>query len=258
VQDLRYAIQYLVPDHLQELKERKEELILKTIAAVKDRLTKEINYWDQRADDLRQQEAAGKPNAKLNSTKAQQRADELQTRLERRLQELEQERRLSPLPPVVVGGTLVVPMGLLGKLRGDPQDPVADRARETERVERLAMEAVMESERQLGHEPKDVGDLKLGYDVESRIPDQGLRFIEVKGRIQGADTVTITKNEVLTGLNKPESFVLALVEVPTQEAEGSGCVVRYIRNPFQKEPDFGVTSLNYAWKDLWQRGSEPL
>jgi hypothetical protein len=36
--------------------------------AVKERLTKEINYWDQRAIVLSQQEAAGKVNAKINST----------------------------------------------------------------------------------------------------------------------------------------------------------------------------------------------
>lgn len=50
--------------------------------AVKDRLTKEINYWDFRASELKTQEAAGKANAKINSEKARQRADELQMRLQ--------------------------------------------------------------------------------------------------------------------------------------------------------------------------------
>ena len=107
-----YAIAHLVPQHLQELKQRKEELIAKTMTAVKDRLTKEINYWDHRAEELKMQEEAGKPNAKINSGKARQRADDLQARLMQRLEELEQERRLSPLPPVVVGGALVVSVGL--------------------------------------------------------------------------------------------------------------------------------------------------
>lgn len=44
-----YAIAHLVPQHLQEVRQRKEELVNKTMVAVKDRLTKEINYWDQRA-----------------------------------------------------------------------------------------------------------------------------------------------------------------------------------------------------------------
>ena len=47
----------------------------------------------------------------------------------------------------------------------------------------------MEVERNLGFEPVDREFDKLGYDIESRVPGTGkLRFIEVKGRIQGAST----------------------------------------------------------------------
>ncbi|GAB4324009.1 MAG: helicase-related protein [Leptolyngbyaceae cyanobacterium] len=271
-----YAITHLVPQHLQEVRERKEELIDKTIRAVKDRLTKEINYWDQRAAELRLQEQAGKPNAKLNSARAQQRADELADRLQKRLAELEQERKLSPLPPVVVGGALVVPIGLLQRLQGKRESTTSTFARETKRVELAAMAAVMAAERALGYEPRDVSDQKCGYDIESVVPGTGqLRFIEVKGRIVGAETVTVTKNEILTALNKPENFILALVQVPmdrsfpegdafrvkttsgTYAVPGEGCIVRYVRQPFQREPDFGASSVNYEWRELWERGGEP-
>ena len=47
-----------MPQHLDELRHRKEELIDKTKAAVQDRLTKEINYWDHRATQLKDQELA--------------------------------------------------------------------------------------------------------------------------------------------------------------------------------------------------------
>ncbi|MGL5923809.1 helicase-related protein [Chroococcidiopsis sp.] len=271
-----YAISQLVPQHLQEVRQRKEELIAKTMAAVKDRLTKEINYWDRRAEDLKMQESAGKANAKINSTKARQRADELQARLLHRLEELEQERRLSPLPPVVVGGALVVSLGLLQRLQGKRQSDAAMFARETQRVEKAAMAAVMAAESQLGYEPKDVSQQKCGYDIESRIPHTGqLRFIEVKGRIAGAATVTVTKNEIIAALNQPDAFILALVQVPKSEEFTSGdvwkvkasqgtykvhdnnCVIRYLRQPFHKEPDFAVTSVNYDWRELWQQGTEP-
>ena len=209
-----YAITSLVPQHIQEVRTRKQELIDKTMRAVKDRLTKEINYWDQRAADLRLQEQAGKPNAKLNSAKAQQRADELADRLQKRLSELEQERKLSPMPPVVVGGALVVPMGLLQRLQGKPPSTPTNFTRERKRVEQLGMEAVMAAEKDLGYDPQDVSDRKCGYDIESVRPETGqLRFIEVKGRIEGADTVTVTKNEILTALNKPDNYILALVQV---------------------------------------------
>ncbi|BAZ89414.1 helicase domain protein [Raphidiopsis curvata NIES-932] len=91
---IEYAITNLVVAHLQEIKQRKEELIEKTMKAVKDRLTKEINYWDYRASQLRLQEEAGKPNARLNSNKAQARADELESRLNQRLKDLQQEKQL--------------------------------------------------------------------------------------------------------------------------------------------------------------------
>ena len=76
-----YAIAHVVPEHLTEVRDGKLELIAKTEAAVKDRLTKEITYWDHRAEQLKLQEQAGKPNAKLNSGEARKRADELQGRL---------------------------------------------------------------------------------------------------------------------------------------------------------------------------------
>ena len=57
-------------NHLEEVRTRKLTLIAKTEAAVKDRLTKEISYWDHRAEQLKAREAAGKPNARLNSGEA--------------------------------------------------------------------------------------------------------------------------------------------------------------------------------------------
>jgi hypothetical protein len=86
---------------------------------------------------------------------------------------------------------------------------------------------------------------------------EGLRFIEVKGRIAGADTVTVTKNEIITALNKPENFILALVQVPSAEEIDNNCSIRYVRRPFQKEPDFAVTSVNYNLRELWQQGTVP-
>ena len=132
-----------------------------------------------------------------------------------------------------------------------------------------AMQAVMAIEQSLGYQPQDVSHQKCGYDIGSRLPTGRLRFIEVKGRIEGADTVTITKNEIITALNKPDDYMLALLQVPLDqnlsESEGftgdksvgeyhiNGCVVRYIKQHFHRQPDFAVTSVNYDWKELWQR-----
>ena len=71
----------------------------------------EISHWDRRAEDLKLQEQAGRVNARLNSGQARQRADRLQERLHKRLAELEQERQISPRPPVVLGAALIAPLG---------------------------------------------------------------------------------------------------------------------------------------------------
>jgi len=254
-QALEYAAIHLVPDHLGEVRRRKEELIAKTLAAVKDRLTKEVNYWDHRAAQLKDQELAGRVNARLNSGLARQRADELAARLQKRTTELEQERKLSALPPVVLGGALVIPAGLLLRLRGLPAGEPPTFALETERSERLSMQAVMEVERRLGYEPLDVSAENRGYDIESRIPGTGrLRFIEAKGRVRGAKTVTITKNEILTGLNKPEDFILAIGLI---DGDSEAVELRYVRRPFTREPDFGATSVNYEMAALLAQSEEP-
>ena len=112
----------------------------------------------------------------------------------------------------------------------------------------------MDVERRLGFEPVDREFEKLGYDIESRVPGTGkLRFIEVKGRESGADSITVTKNEILTALNKPEDFILAVVEF----LDGSDHQVHYLRRPFRREPDFGVTSVNYVMTELVSRAGEP-
>jgi len=251
-----HAITALVPRHLEEVRTRREELVTRTMAAVKDRLTKEINYWDHRANQLKDQELAGKANAKINSGKARQRADELQARLQKRMLELEQERKISPLPPVVIGGSLVVPVGLLCKLLPDavkcaPAD-VQD-GENRHKIELMAVQMVMAAEKSLGYDPRDVSADKCGYDIESRIPGTGrLRFLEVKDRAGGAATVTVTHNEILTALNKPEDFILAIAEIDGTEKQ-----LRYVRKPFQREPDFGVESVNYNLPDLLARAEAP-
>ncbi|MDX2031513.1 MAG: helicase-related protein [Blastocatellia bacterium] len=246
-----YAVAHVVPEHLENVRARKLEWLAKTEAAVKERLTKEISYWDHRAEQLKLDEQAGKANARLNSGEARKRADLLQTRLEKRMVELTLERQIAPLPPVVMGGLLVVPAGLLARLSGRSHvAPTAD----TQAAAARAREIVMETERRLGFEPVDREFERLGYDIESRVPGTGkLRFIEVKGRISGAETVTVTRNEILFSLNKPEDYILAMVEFLDDNSHR----VHYLRQPFRREPDFGVTSLNYDFAELLARAEMP-
>ena len=250
---LGHAIAEVVPEHLKEVRDRRIAWIGKARAAVKDRLTKEIGYWDHRAEDLKLQEEAGKPNARLNSQEARRRADELQGRLQKRMEQLDLEAQVSALPPVALGGMVVLPAGLLAQMTGHPA-PYTTQAVDTQISAARARAVVMEVERQLGFKPTDREFEKLGYDIESLEEHSGrLRFLEVKGRISGASTITVTKNEILYSLNKPDDFILAIVEF----LDGDSHRVHYVRRPFQREPDFGVTSVNYDFADLLKRGELP-
>ena len=248
-----HAVTHVVPEHLQEIRSARLNLVAKTEAAVKDRLTKEIAYWDHRASQLRDQELAGRPGAKLNSGEARRRADALQARLQQRLRVLQLEAQLAPLPPVVLGGVLVVPQGLLATISGERPAP-ANQARDTQKSAARARAIIMDTELALGFEPTDRETEHLGYDIESRVPGTGrLRFIEVKGRVHDADTITVTRNEILYSLNKPNDYRLAIVEF----RDGDSHRVHYVRHPFHREPDFGANSVNYSFKDLLTRAEPP-
>jgi hypothetical protein len=248
-----YAVAQVVPEHLKEVRDARLALIAKTEAAVKERLTKEISFWDFRAEELKLQEQAGRPNARLNSGEARKRADLLQGRMQKRMEELKLEAQISPRPPVALGGFLVVPAGLIAAMSPAPVRVPASSV-DTQAAAAHARKIIMEVERGLGFIPVDREFDKVGYDIESGIPNSGrLRFIEVKGRISGADILTVTRNEILYSLNKPEDFILAMVEF----YPGGAHKVHYLRQPFTREPDFGVTSVNYNFAELIARAGEP-
>ena len=254
---IEHASATLVPQHRQEVRERRVELVKKTRAAVKERLTKEINYWDHRAETLRAQEQAGKVNAKQNSQQARRNADDMQARLQGRLEHLDLEDQISAQPPVAVGGVLIVPIGLLKKMNGEKSEPKKSEV-DKQAVAAHAREIVMAAERSLGNEPVDREFEKVGWDIESRIPGDNdeqakLRFIEVKGRSAEADTVTVTSNEIRTAINKPDDYVLAIVEFFDKTSHK----LHYVWQPFSREPDFNVTSVNYNMKDLLARRVDP-
>ena len=75
-------------------------------------------------------------------------------------------------------------------------------------IENAAMHAVMEHEQKSGLlKPIDVSAQKYGWDITSRMGNGEVRFLEVKSRVQGSRTVTLT-NEILAALNQPERWFL--------------------------------------------------
>ncbi len=253
------AASMLVPEHFNEVANRRIAHVDKTLVAVHERLTNEIDFWTDRWLKLKEDLAAGK-DVRLPIDNIRRTLTDLEGRLENRKRELQSMRHVVNGTPVVLGGALVVPAGLLAARRGDePVDVVAaifaaDAAARV-RIERIAMDAVRRAEEARGCHVVDVSAAKCGWDITSYPPATNgkqpePRHIEVKGRIKGATTITVTHNEIRYALNQGDKFVLAVVMV---DGDDSVDGPYYIRNPFDREPGWGVASINFALKALLER-----
>ena len=251
---LAHASDKLVPAHFEEVRQRREAQVDKNLTAIHERLIKEIDYWSDRHEKFKNDLAVGK-DVRLTLENVRRTIDELTARLETRTKELKVSRHVVSSTPVVVGGALVIPAGLLAQRRGDAEGETwtADAAARA-RVERVAMQAVRRVEEAMGHQVIDVSAEKCGWDLTA-IPaaEEGkmaeARHIEVKGRAKGQSTITVTRNEILYALNQAEKFLLAIVIVDGEEHEGP----HYIRNPFDQEPGWAVSSINMDLGSLLSR-----
>ena len=113
----------------------------------------------------------------------------------------------------------------------------------------------MEVERRLGFEPIDREFEKLGYDIESRDPAHRLAALpRSKGPRLGSrhHHSHQERNSLLLSISPTISFSpsSSFSKVMTHR-------VHYVRRPFQREPDFGVTSVNYDFAELLARAEQP-
>jgi len=255
-QDLanRFAIESIAPRHLEEVRKHRLPQVTKVEGEVKARLMKEIRFWDARAEELRVREKAGK-KTKLPAQVAEERANRLGDRLKARMSQLHAERTLFSQPPVLKGGALVIPRGLLRNLTGEAPNLALVTDADRELTERLAMEAVIAAERALGRVTQDrSAERGLGYDIEAKEPREGhLYFVEVKGRLAGSDSVTLSRNEILCALNAPERFRLAIVIVDNGVAQQPA----YVTDFDFGQPGFGQTNATYNLKQLLDHGGPP-
>ena len=254
---LGLAASTLVPEHYGEVANRRIAHVDKTLAAVHERLSKEIAFWSDRWLKLKEDQDAGK-DVRLNLENARRTVADLEGRLDNRRKELQAMRHVVNGTPVALGGALVIPAGLLRRLRGEvPADlaiaTFAADAAARARIERLAMDAVRRAEESRGCRVVDVSAQKCGWDLTSYPPadpddrQPEPRHIEVKGRVKGATTVTVTRNEILYALNQADKFVLAIVLVGEGDAIDGP---HYVTHPFKEEPGWGVSSVNYDLKSL--------
>jgi superfamily II DNA or RNA helicase len=253
---LSLAATTLVPEHYGDVAQRRIDHVEKTLNAVHERLSKEIAFWQDRWMKLKDDAEVGK-DVRLNLQNIERTLGDLQGRLDNRKKELQAMRHVVNGTPVVLGAALIVPAGLMNRLRGDePVDAVAAtfaaNAAARSRIEQLAMTAVRQAEEARGCRVVDVSAAKCGWDLTSyppavvgRQPDP--KHIEVKGRVKGASTITITRNEMLYAFNQGDKFLLAIAIVGEDDAIDGP---HYIPSPFDREPGWGVASINFSLGDL--------
>ena len=175
---------------------------------------------------------------RLRAETALARARQLDDRLEQRMRELDEATNVVAVPSLIRGVVFVVPSNMLAAAEQHPQMF----AHNTEVVERRAVDATLAAERALGRNPVEM--------------DGRVLYIEVKGRIEGSDTFTITTNEVTFAQTQGERHRLALVCVSTYGPERDQ--LRYVTGAFDHmEPSDTTRSLNEKWRDYWDRGRCP-
>lgn len=65
------------------------------------------------------------------------------------------------------------------------------------------------------------------------------------------------RENVRAQLRVPAERILRKHGDPPDKQDGDSHRVHYLRRPFQREPDFGVTSVNYDFGELLSRSEEP-
>ena len=247
----------LVPQHFNEIAERRIAHIEKTLTAVNRRLGSEINWWTDRWMKLKDDFAAGK-DVRMPVENARRMVTDLEGRLESRKKQLQSQRHLVNGSPIVLGAALVIPAGLMAAHNATTTSPTtytADAAARS-RIEKLAMNAVRQIEEARGWRIQDVSAEKCGWDLTS-YPPEGLKaqpkHIEVKGRVQGADTITVTRNEICYGANQADKFILAVVSIGENDAIDGPY---YLRNPFDREPQWGVSTMQMQISEILKRAEK--
>ena len=225
----------------------------KTRLQILERLNKEINHWDTEHNRLLYQEDRGKPSS-ISAKTAFERARNLEARRDSRLLEIEREATLIALAPIVRTAAIVVPSKLL--LQTHEQGTFAASVEDRKIIERRAVDLVMKCERQLGRDPFEMPPNNRGFDLRSITPNGEIVYLEVKGRIAGADTFTITASEVSFAQTQGFSHRLALVSVSPEGLELDE--VRYLSTAFDHlQLSERTASINERWQDYWLIGDEP-
>ena len=250
-----------IQPRMKELERQRHAETQRVWDQVKNRLTTEINYWERMISELRYQERNGHVNQRLGSKDAAAKVADLEQRLELRKREKEQASWLSAKTPLIRGVALIIPSHLIdAHSASNAKKQAATFTKETQEVERRAVEAALAAERSLGRVPEEMPRNNPGFDIRSTDPADPLAhryYLEVKGRIAGSNTFTITNSEINFAQNHKDTHRLVLVSVHPDGPEFDE--VRYVTHAFDDmEASMSTHSRNEKWSHYWGQGGAPV
>lgn len=197
---------------LEEVRQNREKEIATIARHLEISLNELIHRQQlQMATWLEQQQAGDDtPLLQANIKNTENRLDELNGRLERRRDEIAQERQCTVAGIQRLGRSWVLP-------HPERQSPgIAPMVRDDE-IERIAVQAVIAYEEARGWKVQSVEAENRGFDLISRLPHPedpatalGIRFIEVKGRAEIGE-VALSANEYKTAERLRQDYWLYVV-----------------------------------------------
>ncbi|MCV7377656.1 helicase [Mycobacterium alsense] len=242
-----------LPEYLAEVQPRRTAELAKTRELVTKRLESERDRLLLDAAVAAEKEYSGeKPRESAESLN--RKAVDLDVRLRKRLEVLDQQTLMSTKPPRILTAALVLPVAML-EADLPPAAPI--HAKETKEVERRGVDLVLARERELGRKPVEQAFTNKGFDILSTAPNGDTYRIEVKARLDGAKDFFVTHNEVMVGKNAVPRYRLALVKVDPRGVQHDE--VRYLDNPFANTDlgDFEATGIRGDWDKTWAKGTPP-
>jgi superfamily II DNA or RNA helicase len=250
---MTWIITNQLPDYLAEVQPRRVAELAKTRALVIKRLEGERDRLLYDSAIIAEKEQAGE-KPKESSESLNRKAVDLDVRLRKRLELLDQQELMSTKPPRIITAALVLPIGML---ENDLPPTAPIHAKETKDVERRGVDLVLACERKVGRDAVEQTFTNKGFDILSTAPNGDTYRIEVKARLDGATDFYVTHNEVLVGKNAVPRYRLALVKVDPRGPQHDQ--VRYLDNPFATTElgDFEATGIRGDWSKMWAKGTEP-
>jgi superfamily II DNA or RNA helicase len=250
-----WIIENELPSYLTTIQPRRSAELDKQRGLVEARLKYEIERLLAEAVAAAERETLGE-KPKESSESLSRKATDLHTRLDRRLELIDQQSKMSTKSPLIVTAALVLPAAMLDS--DAPAEDSTPSGLPSTSVERRSIELVLAQEHAIGRVPEPQESNPHGYDILSTDPVTGQTYrIKVIAHVAEAADFWVTHNEIVTGKNANPHYRLALVRL--DQGHPIGGDVRYLDDPFANVEinDFQATGHATNWNRYWTNAKAP-